>query len=487
MTTTKKSPSACIRERLDHPIIDSDGHFVEFFPVVADHLKRVGGSDMVERFEHAWNQTPLSRNWYGLSWEERRDSRTVRPAFWNVATRNTEDLATSILPDLLHARLDEMGLDFVILYPGLGLICPHFADDEVRQATCRALNEMYAEVYTGFPKRMTPVATIPMHTPDEAIAELEYAVGKLGLKGIVMPSFVPRPIPKVAREAPEAAPYAAWMDSFGIDSPYDYDPVWAKCEELKVLPSFHSSAMGWGSRTSISSYVYNHIGHFATAQEAVCKALLLGGVTRRFPRLRFLLLEGGIGWGRNLYADAIGHWRKRGREGLKAYDPANLDRAKLAELFARYGGKLIGDRQISEGSEVFATVTGTAEDPATLDEFARCAIESDEDFRQLFLEPFYFGCEADDPMTPSAFDVKANPLGARLNAVLGSDIGHWDVPDMSRVLEEAWEPVEEGLMSERDFHDFAFANSARLWSSLNPDFFKGTVVEGAVTDLLSNA
>ena len=43
--------------------------------------------------------------------------------------------------------------------------------------------------------------------------------------------------------------------------------------------------------------------------------------------------------------------------------------------------------------------------------------------------------------------------------------------------EEAWELVEERGMSEADFRDFSFGNAVRLWSSQNPDFFAGTVVE----------
>ena len=35
-----------------------------------------------------------------------------------------------------------------------------------------------------------------------------------------------------------------------------------------------------------------------TPGEAVCKALFMGGVTRRFPALKFAFLEGGVGWGR---------------------------------------------------------------------------------------------------------------------------------------------------------------------------------------------
>jgi NAD(P)-dependent dehydrogenase (short-subunit alcohol dehydrogenase family) len=44
--------------------------------------------------------------------------------------------------------------------------------------------------------------------------------------------------------------------------------------------------------------------------------------------------------------------------------------------------------------------------------------------------PFFFGCEADDRVNAWAFNRRANPLGARLNAIFGSDIGHFDVPDM---------------------------------------------------------
>ncbi len=476
-----------VRERIDHPIIDSDGHFVEYFPVVAEHLRNVGGSDMVERFQAAWNRTHLSHDWYEQTPAERRDARTVRPAFWNVPTRNADDFATALLPELLYARLDEIGLDFVVLYPGLGLIAPELDEDEVRQATCRALNEMYAECYMDHPDRMTPVAVIPMHTPEEAIAELDHAVGARGFKAVVMPSYIARPIPKIEREAPGASRHAWWGDSYGLDSQHDYDPVWRRCQELGVVPSFHSSAMGWHGRESISSYVHNHIGHFAAAQEALCRSLLLGGVTRRFPGLPFLFLEGGVGWGRGLLADAISHWRKRSRRGLDAYDPANLDRERLAELFRRYGGKMVRDVSIDDGGEVYEIVTGSDEDPETVDEFRHCEIEGVEDFRKLYAEPFYFGCEADDPVTASAFEAKANPLHVRLNAVLGSDIGHWDVPDMARVLEEIWEPVADGLLSMEDLRDFTFANAAWLWTRLSPEFFRGTKVEKDVDRLLASA
>jgi hypothetical protein len=48
------------------------------------------------------------------------------------------------------------------------------------------------------------------------------------------------------------------------------------------------------------------------------------------------------------------------------------------------------------------------------------------------------------------------------------------------VLEEAWELVEHGLIGEEDFREFVCVNPVRLHTALNPDFFKGTVVEDAV-------
>jgi hypothetical protein len=94
--------------------------------------------------------------------------------------------------------------------------------------------------------------------------------------------------------------------------------------------------------------------------------------------------------------------------------------------------------------------------------------------------PFHFGCEADDPMNAAAFDRARNPFGATLKAVWGSDIGHWDVPDVREALPEAFEQVQRGLLDEEQFRDFVFANPVDLWTATCPDFFRGSAVEGAV-------
>jgi hypothetical protein len=117
-----------------------------------------------------------------------------------------------------------------------------------------------------------------------------------------------------------------------------------------------------------------------------------------------------------------------------------------------------------------------------LDDFAAAHVNSSEELRRQFTDHFFFGCEADDPTTAWAFDRHGNH---RLNPIFSSDVGHFDVTDMSEVLEEAHELVEHGLIDMDDFRQFVFGNAARLHTAMNPDFFKGTVVESAVAKELA--
>ena len=56
---------------------------------------------------------------------------------------------------------------------------------------------------------------------------------------------------------------------------------------------------------------------------------------------------------------------------------------------------------------------------------------------------------------------------------------------MAEVVPEAYELVEHGLITDDDFRDFMFTNAVRFWGEVNPDFFKGTVVEKAAAEVLA--
>jgi predicted TIM-barrel fold metal-dependent hydrolase len=473
-----QTQSAMIHDRIRHPVIDSDGHWVEFEPTLLDYLDGVAGPSMVDRFRREDYLAGL-RKWSRMTPEERRASRFIQPAWWGLPARNSLDRATSMLPRLLYERLGEFGLDFTIAYPSLALFFAAIKDHEVQLAAYRAYNVMAAELFRGLGDRLIPAACIPMHSPAEAIAELEFATHQ-GLKAMMMTSLMRRQI-AAAEKNGEPDRYATWPDALGLESQYDYDPVWAKCVELRVVPTFHSGTQGIGTRVSYSNFVYNHIGHFAAAGEAVCKSLFMAGVTRRFPTLKFAFLEGGVGWACMLYSDLIGHWKKRNLAALDNTNPANLDIAAVAESFRRYA-----PQPLSAHAHQLESLHHLLGDVEPVDDFARCGITQPEDIRDLFVHNFYFGCEADDPINAWAFRRDANPYGVKLHALMGSDIGHFDVVEMTDVLAEAYELVERRQIGEDDFRDFVFSNPVRFWAGANPNFFKGTVVEKEATRQLEH-
>src|SRR5205807_2916504 len=162
-----------------------------------------------------------------------------------------------------------------------------------------------------------------------------------------------------------------------------------------------------------------------------------------------------------------------------------LDRALLMSLVEKHGyGEIAAALHERDGwPDPEMHITGGIDE---LDDFAACKITRKEDWVDLYATPYYFGCEADDRMNAVAFG-KAMPLGARINAIYSSDIGHFDVVDMRDPLREAFELVEDGHITESDFPDFVFGNAVRLWGTQNPRFFEGTAVAKEAAALLKRS
>ena len=460
-----------IRERIGHPIIDSDGHLIEYLPLVRDFIAEEAGEDVARGYDRSV-KSALARA-ANPSPERRRQLGIHAVGVWGIPTRNTLDRATVMLPELQYRRLDELGIDYAVLYPTYGLSVTAIPNDELRGALARAVNRYYAEVYADYRDRLEPVAAIPTFTPEEAITELDHAVGELGLKTVMFGGTIPRPYDDGA-----TAP-GRWIDTLGHDSCFDYDPVWRRCEELGVAPTFHSGGQGWGTRMSTTNNSYNQVGNFAAADEGTCRSLVFGGVPMRFPRLRFAFQEGGVAWAAALLAGIAAHFEKRNVEAIQHYNPANLDRDLLTRLFEEYATGGIAERRARLGDGL-VMLSDPDEVPRDVDMFAESQLTGVDDLFDIFTNRFFFGCEADDPMNVLAFSSGLNRGGVTLPAVFASDVGHWDVPDMREVVPEAWELVEDGHIDEEQFRAFVFDNPVRLWTAMNPDFFAGTVVSKAL-------
>jgi predicted TIM-barrel fold metal-dependent hydrolase len=470
-----------VRSRLNHPIIDGDGHWIEYTPVFAERMRKAAGDKSADGFLAAQRRIPDT---LGLTMAERQQRGAAMEGYWGRQSTNTRDRATAMMPRMLYDRLDELGIDFGIIYPTAGLGIPRIPDDETRRAVIRGFNIVTSEYFRDLGDRLTPAAVIPMHTPEEAIAELEFITKELGAKVGMFGSGIARRLKIAENVDPALARFTVNYDQLGIDSQHDYDAVWQKCRELTMAPTFHTGGRSFGLRNSPSNFTFNHIGHFAAAGHAVAKALFLGGVTRRFPDLRFGFLEGGVGWGCQLFADLIEHWERRGAKGLAYMHPDKLDRPLLRQYVDKYGyGEIAAELDKRDGWPAREEDHMDGGVPVH-DDYAPCNITKKQDWIDLYATPYFFGCESDDRLNAVAFS-KINPFGARINAIFSSDIGHFDVPDMLMPVPESYELVEDGLLSEDDYRDFTFANAVRLWGTQNPRFFEGTRIAKEAAALLA--
>ncbi len=68
--TIRSNPSAeRVRNRIDHPVIDSDGHLIEFLPLVREYVRDIAGAEVDERFSQ---QVDRMLAWKTLTVEQRR-------------------------------------------------------------------------------------------------------------------------------------------------------------------------------------------------------------------------------------------------------------------------------------------------------------------------------------------------------------------------------------------------------------------------------
>jgi predicted TIM-barrel fold metal-dependent hydrolase len=474
-----------IRAELGFPVIDVDGHILEFIPAAMPYLRESLGTKLFDEYVEA--RSPLKSSMSLSNTVSRRETRHPQLGWWASPMDNPRDLATSIFPRLLHERMGELGIDLMIVFPTNSMGSAGIHNEELRRGVCRGFNDFFADVYSSYSDRIAIAGMIPMFTPDEAISELEHC-RSVGLKVAAIPHCVIRPIKDPQPGSPFLWPgQSHWLDYFGFESEHDYDPVWAKFHELGFAVCAHG---GVGAPppdyySAVTSWMYNHIGSFAAMMYPLCKALLLGGVTKRFPELNFAFMECGVAWASTLLSDTVEHWERRNVRSLwEHYNPGLLDRAALVRLAREYGDGVLPD-DVDDGrlEEMLSSILLSGVPPEDYDEFASLGIDAAEDLRELFVDRFYFGCESDDRTAAFAYS-KANAFGAHLKPMFSSDISHFDVPVMSEVVPSAHSLLTEGLMSEAQFRDFVFANAVRLHGGANRDFFQGTRIQAEAAEVL---
>ena len=173
------------------------------------------------------------------------------------------------------------GIDAEVVFPNKGLAMWATPDPVFAMAQCRVWNTWAWEVYGPQYGTMSPLAALATGDIPGSMKEIE-RVAKLGFRGLTLPC---KPI----------------FGAHDVDDPnYNlpmYDPMWALIEEVDLPITFHVST-GRDPRAAKGNggAVINYVSHSLSPTIEPMANLCGSGVLERFPKIRFALIEAGIGW-----------------------------------------------------------------------------------------------------------------------------------------------------------------------------------------------
>ncbi len=219
--------------------------------------------------------------------------------------------------------MDRMGIDIQAVSPGPQAY-NYWLDPDLGREASRMVNDDLAALVATHPDRLVAMGTVPLQDARLAVAEMEYCVKKLGMRGIEISSHVN-----------------------GTEiSDKRLEPFWAKAEELGILIFLHP--LGTTSADRLADHYFNNV--IANPLEATIAVgyLVMDGVLDRHRKLKICVAHGG-GYVSH-YPGRMDHtYRARadGRVNIKRppseyikrlyFDTVLFDHAQLTHLVKRWG------------------------------------------------------------------------------------------------------------------------------------------------------
>jgi uncharacterized protein len=243
---------------IPHVVLDEDQQ-VEVWVMGGEKLMAVGGA--------------AQAGW--------KDFAPICPPRWADADPATWD------PKARLARMDADGIYAEVLYPNIAM----FRSGTIRGSEShdfqlqmiQAYNDYQTEFCSEDPDRLLPVTSLPFWDMDETLAEIERC-SAFGHRGLVF------------SQAPSG---------FGLPHLTDrhWDPLWATAQEMGLPINFH---IGTANMTGLdevmpaangihANYASRGVWLFQTNAKTISQ-VICSGICHRFPALKFVSVESGIGW-----------------------------------------------------------------------------------------------------------------------------------------------------------------------------------------------
>ena len=183
--------------------------------------------------------------------------------------------------------MDKMGID-------IQAVCPapfqyfYFTEPDLGASIAREVNEGIAKIVADHPDRFVGLGSVPLQNAELAVRELEYAVKKLGLRGVEINTNV---------------------NGMNLTDPsLKLDKFFAKANELGVVIFMHPLGTTQADRL-VNHYFNNVIGNPLDTTLAVSH-LIFDGVIAKNPKIKFVAAHGG-GYLAHYWARMDHAWRAR--------------------------------------------------------------------------------------------------------------------------------------------------------------------------------
>jgi len=243
-----------------------------------------------------------------------------------VNVKQTKDRAPMLSDiEVRLKHMDRMGIDIQAVSPAPNQTY-YWTDPGLGAELARAVNERIAQIVAQWPDRFVGLGTIPLQDPGLAVAELEYAVKRLGMRGV------------------EINPSVNGLDL--TDSKLNLESFFKKAQDLNIVVFMHPIGYTDGGRL-MDHYFNNVIGNPLETTVAASH-LIFDGVMERYPKLKVVLPHAG-GYLAHYWARMDHAWKARPdcRTVIKKkpssslekfyFDTITFDPGMLKQLIERFG------------------------------------------------------------------------------------------------------------------------------------------------------
>ena len=221
----------------------------------------------------------------GVTMEEKIQGQVTTPKGRRHA--ETRPGAWDPQPRLVDQERDHLRAE--VIYPGgFGLQFFHVQDAEYQREIIRVYNDWISEFCSAAPDRLLGSALLPMRGPVEwAVEEAERIAKMKGICTVLIPAEVERSYAHA-----------------------DYNPMWDALQDIGLPVATHS---GTGTGEAIFAKMARLGTGLGVTDNKVLQPmramadLIWGAVPQRYPKLRFVIVEGGVGWVASLLG-FMDHW-----------------------------------------------------------------------------------------------------------------------------------------------------------------------------------